>query len=150
MRVRRALGFIVLLTLGSQSGATTYPRKPTMQDLAQAWIGIGPSGYEVYRLELNMDGTGILTSTWNGSPGTMAYRIASTSLSEYKVAFILIPADAKQAPPYLRGQATPGRLDLEIGERKSEWKTRMYFHTEARLLASLKALTDRAGAERAK
>ena len=144
-RILRVLTVASLVAMTGDADATTYVRQPTMDDLAQVWIGTVPKGIlEFFRLELNKEGAGLLTVQYLPQEPAVAYRVSRTSLSKYAVRFVLEPLEKDAEAIYLRGQATPGHLDLEVGGANGNWKRPVFLEVEATFMARLKAVTDRA------
>ena len=148
--MRRLKLFLATLALGVALPVAAKPiRQPTMADLAQVLIGSQPKGIlEFFRLELDKEGVGLLTVQYLPQNPAVAYRVLKTSLSKYRVVFVLAPIDKAAEPIYLRGDAYPGTLDLEVGDPKGSWKREVFLQTEQSVLARLKAVTDRASDER--
>jgi len=151
--MRRGVRLLTVASLAAMlgdAGATSYVRKPTMEDLGRVWIGTVPKGIlEFFRLELNKEGAGLLTVQYLPQEPAVAYRVSRTSLSGYDVSFALEPLEKGAEPIYLRGQATPGDLDLEVGGVTGKWKRPVFLEDEATFMARLKAVTDRAQTWRA-
>ena len=148
--MKRLMVFLATLALGVAVSVAAKPvRQPTMADLAQVWIGSEPKGIlEFFRLELDKEGVGLLTVQYLPQNPAVAYRVRKTSLSQYRVTFVLTPIDRGAEPIYLRGDAYPGTLYLEVGDPKGNWKRDIFLQTEQSVLARLKAVTDRASDER--
>ena len=124
--------------------------QPTMADLAQVWLGGPPKGIEFLRLELDKEGVGLLTVQYLPHHPAVAYRVLKTSLSKYRVVFMLVPIDEKAEPIYLRGEAYPGTMYLKMGDPKGTWKRDILLQTEQSVLARQKAVSDRASDERSR
>jgi len=137
-----------LALVGALPVAAKPIRQPTMEDLAQVWIGGRPQGSEFFRLELDKEGVGLLTVQYIRGHPAVAYRVIKTSLSKYKVEFVVDPIDRDAEPVFLRGEAYPGSLYLNVGAPKGTWKRDIFLQTEKSVLAQLKAVTDRASDER--
>lgn len=149
MRTARAWMPIILLGVAGWAGATTPAPYPTMADLARVWVGASDSGvHDFYRIELDKEGKGLLTSTWSTDGPTSAYRITKTSLSKYKVEFVLVPIDAPARSVRLHGTAVSSSMVLEMSG--GDWKTTIRMQSEAELQAKLKAVEERANHERSK
>jgi len=113
-RILRLTLLVAMLMTAGAAGATKYVREPTMEDLAQVWIGTVPKGIlEFFRLELDDKGVGLLTVQYLPQEPARAYRVRRTTLAKYEVRFVLEPLGADAEPVYLRGQAIPGSLDLD-------------------------------------
>ena len=147
----KPLSLIATLVLGASLSVADKPvRQPTMADLARVWIGREPRSTLIFfRLELNTEGVGLLTVQYLPDQQAAAYRVSKTSLSKYQVAFVLSPVDEGAEPLYLRGEAIPGLLSLEVGyPKKGGLKTDILLKDEQGFMARLKAVTDRASDER--
>jgi len=148
-RILRLTLLVAMLMTAGAAGATKYVREPTMEDLAQVWIGTVPKGIlEFFRLELDDKGVGLLTVQYLPQEPARAYRVRRTTLAKYEVRFVLEPLGADAEPVYLRGQAIPGSLDLEIGGTNGNWKRPVFLEVEGTYLARLKAVTDAAAKRR--
>ena len=120
-----------------------------MADLAKVWVGASDSGvHDFYRIELDEEGKGMLTSTWSPDGPATAYRITKTTLSKYKVEFVVVPIDTRAGPVRLRGTAVSSSMVLEIGD--GDWKSTIRMQSEVALRGKLKAVEDRAKDERRK
>ena len=147
--VTRARLLLAALAFGLALPIAAKPvRQPTMADLAQVWVGGRPTGAEFFRLELDAQGLGLLTVQYLPGRPAVAYRVLKTSLSKYKVEFVVDPIDDEAEPIFLRGEAYPGTLYLNVGGRKGSWKRDIILRTEKSVMAQLKAVTDRASDER--
>jgi len=145
---RRTLLLASLALVVALPVAAKRIRQPTMADLAQVWIGGPPKGIEFFRLELDKEGVGLLTVQYLPHHPAVAYRVLKTSLSKYRVTFVLNPLESGAEPIFLRGEAYPGTMYLEVGNPKNNWKRDIFLETEQSVLARLKAVTDRASDER--
>ena len=148
--MRRLKVILATLALGIALPYAAKPiRQPTMADLAQVWIGSQPrDGSPFFRLELNKEGVGLLTVQYSPNHPAVAYRVLKTSLSKYKVEFVVDAIDKDAEPIFLRGEAYPGSLYLDTGAPKGTWKTDIFLQPEKEVMAQLKAVTDRASDER--
>ena len=65
-----------------------------------------------------------------------------------RVICVVDPIDRDAEPIFLRGEAYPGTLYLQVGAPKGTWKRDIILKAEKSVLAQLKAVTDRASDER--
>jgi hypothetical protein len=146
MRRKLTLALIVaILAPPSGLSAETRVRPATLAELATVWVGSQPGGaFEYFRLEVNAEGTGLLTVLWLSSEPPQAYRVAATRLDGYAVTFDLLPVDAKAEPIYLRGRATARRLELEVGGTTPEWRRKILLDRYSDFMARLNAVNRRA------
>jgi hypothetical protein len=135
--------FVVAATSGGPVQASKRPIMPTMGDLATTWWGQLHGGTFML-LELDSTGTGMLVlhSVWSTS-NPVAYRVRSTSLARYDIAFVLEAVDGAAKDVALRGHAYRGALDLRIGARSLQWKDDVELRPWSTVMAANDALTRR-------
>jgi len=128
----------------TDADASKRVRRPTMEDLATVWVGGSPSSLEFLRLDLGVQGTGLLTVQYLPTEPARAYRVTNTVLAEYRVNFRVAPAETAAEAIYLRGTAIPGQLMLEIGGTTNKWKRQVELEPISRLMARIQAVTKKA------
>ena len=145
MRGRNVLMVVLTLVLVSAGAAASKRvRVPTTKDLATVWVGASPMSVEYLRLELTESGKGILTVQYLPEHPARAYRVTRTTLTKYRVVFEVQPVEPDAAPIYLRGDAIPGHLELEMGGTNPDWKSPVVLEPLPDLLDRIEAVTRRA------
>jgi hypothetical protein len=140
----RALAFITLLTVASVTNEARDKRPliPRLQDLATVWVGDGGvTSLEYYRLDLDTDGTGMLTVQYLPDVPARAYRVSRTNLSEYRVSFDVTPIDRSSDPLRLQGAATRVSLDLQVTIPGRDRTRRVGLQPYSKLLRRIEAVT---------
>lgn len=119
--------------------------EPKLSDLATSWLGGSPqSTLEYFRLELDESGRGILVVQYlPGYPASL-YEVSSTKLNGYKISFEVQAMDSGAEPIFLRGEALPFQLNLEVGGVERTWKKKIILEKEARVLERIQVVTERA------
>ena len=133
---------LVLLFAASAAAANKPCIAANMEDLSTVWVGETVGEY--FRLQINPDGTGLLTVQWAIGKGAKAYAVTETTLADRRVGFRLEPLDERAESLYLRGSACRGLLDLQVGSNSPKWKLDVTFQAQARLMDRLQAVTRRA------
>jgi hypothetical protein len=113
-----------------------------MDDLSTVWVGETLGEY--FRLQIDPNGTGLLTAQWIVGKPAKAYRVTQTNLSERRVGFLLESLDDPNESLYLRGTACRGLLDLQVGSNSPKWKLEVTLQPHTRLMERLQAVTRRA------
>lgn len=148
--IPRATVIGLLLTVGPSATdalASKKPRQPTRSDLATVWVGGEPEEpLEYFRLELDANGTGILTVQYLPGKPAVAYRVLATSLSGYAVKLDLDPVDDGAQPLQVRGDAVPGLMRLQVAGRAPDWTRHIQLQRYDQLLERIRAVTERAEA----
>jgi hypothetical protein len=115
--------------------------------LATVWVGGEPEEpLEYFRLELDANGTGILTVQYLPGKSAVAYRVLATSLSGYTVRLETEPVDDGAQSIQVRGEAIPSFLRLQVVGRAPDWKLDIQLQRYDRLLERIRAVTERAEA----
>lgn len=139
------LGLVIAFGLSaSDVVAHKKVRRPTRDDLARVWVGGGgDESIEYFRLELDANGTGLLTIQYLPDRPALAHKVIATSLSGYSIALQLQPVDDSQVLE-VRGEAIPDLLRLEIRCRAPKWTTRVNLEPYDELLGRIKVVTEKA------
>ena len=145
---RTATGLLVAVSLlATETLANKKPRQPTRSDLATVWVGGEPEELlEYFRLELDANGTGILTVQYLPGKAAVAYRVLATSLSGYSVGLDVQPVDRGAQSLQVRGEAIPGLLRLQVTGRAPDWTRHIQLQRYDQLLERIRAVTERAEA----
>ena len=88
----------------------------------------------------------MLTVQYLPKDPALAYRVTRTTLQRYKVTFDTAAIDGDAEPILIRGEATPGRLTLEIAGTRHDWKRTVILQRYSALMDRLRAVTERAEA----
>jgi hypothetical protein len=141
-----ALG--VFLCFGLQAPlvlASKKVRQPTRSDLATVWVGGEPEDpLEYFRLELDANGTGILTVQYLPGKPAVAYRVVGTSLSGYAVKLEIKAVDSDAQPLQAQGEAVPGLLRLHVTNRALDWRRDVQLQRYDQLLERIRVVTEKA------
>jgi hypothetical protein len=143
-RGRLPIIFGVVLALSGFAHANKRVRLPTMDDLATTWVGATAFG-EYLRLELDKTGTGVLAIQYLRDKPARGYRIRQTTLAKYRVVFQVEAAEVSAEPVFLRGDAYPGALELELGGTSVDWKRKVVLEPLPDLVRRLAAVETAAG-----
>ncbi len=123
-------------------------RQPTPSDLATVWVGGEPEDpLEYFRLELDTNGTGILTVQYLLGKPAVAYRVVGTSLSGYAVRLEVKAIDSDAQPLQVQGEAVPGLLRLHVTSSALDWKRDVQLQRYDQLLERIRVVTERAQAD---
>lgn len=141
-------GLLVAISLlATEALANKKPRQPTRSDLAAVWVGGEPEEpLEYFRLELDANGTGILTVQYLPGETAVAYRVLTTTLSGYAVGLDVQPVDRGAQPLKVRGEAIPGLLRLQVTGRAPDWTRDIRLQRYDQLLERIRAVTEKAEA----
>lgn len=135
---------LVALAMTTGAEASKPVKVPTLKDLATVWVGGSEFNAEYLRLDLTESGTGLLTIQYLRGNPARAYDVTGTTLQKYRVTFELRPAEPDAEPIYLRGEAIPGRLELEVGGTSGEWKRPVVLAPLSVLMEQVEAVSKRA------
>jgi hypothetical protein len=126
--------------------ATTRPKPPVLPCLAGVWVGgSGPIPLEYLRLDLNADGTGLLTVSYLPTTPARVYKVSATRLHEYTVEIMSNPVEANSEPIKLRGEGTCSQLELIMaGAGKLKWERHMWLERLERVLARIHVVNEAA------
>ena len=112
------LGLLFVAVVSPVASATEVMLPPKMKELAQVWIGETCDQQIAYRLQLDVDGTGtLIILDWLPA----SYRIASTRISDFEIAFQVVPLDTASERILVSGTAY-GLLQLDVQNASGSWK----------------------------
>ena len=120
----------VMLTTVLTSCASKRPSYPTMEKIADTWIGFNEDDLYYYRLTLNTNGTGICANTFVNDPARL-YRVTQWDLNGYNIGISLEPIDANAEPIWMKGETTGWHLNLKIGGKTLKWKRDLKMYRES-------------------
>lgn len=129
--------------------ASKKVRQPTLSDIATVWVGGEPEDpLEYFRLELDANGTGILTVQYLPGKPAVAYRVVETSLSGYAIRLDIKAVDSNAQPLQAQGAAMPGILRLHVTSNALDWKRDVQLQRYDQLLERIRVVTERAEADK--
>jgi hypothetical protein len=119
-----------MVALASFAHAWIRVQEPTVSQLSTVWVGWAtPIHY--FRLQLVGDGGGLCCSYDKFTRKAYLYSVVNWTLHHYDLALTLKPIDAEAGPLTMKGMATAGSLELELGDgHKNGWRAKTHFYEE--------------------
>lgn len=105
--------------------------QPTLEEIAQVWVGLSEGESYLLRLSLQPDGTGIGGLVFAGQAATV-FHIAKWTYDGKRVEISLSPQEAVTAGfPTLRGELVGPKMELTMSG--PDWKRRLHLRQESEL-----------------
>jgi len=147
--------FAVSLALAVCSCRTrsVYPVFPirsafSAAEVAGSWIGFTPNGTDLFRLELRLDSTSVLTQVYTSATNQEVFRfeiskwdIATNNVLTCSFSKLDVADSLKSAwPAKMTAKVTGTRLESELRNGEGGWKESIFFLREDDLDRKLKVL----------
>lgn len=112
---------------------------PTVEQVANTWVGYTNDELMFFRLELNTNGSGRcafvhLPDTCLYEYGVKKYSIRKWGLDSGRIEFELQPTSTKDWPIYLKGMASGHMMHLEVGAPDGSWSRKLVMRPEGNFL----------------
>lgn len=108
---------------------------PTVDKIADTWVGFNEDDLSYFRLTLGTNGTGLCSSTFVREPAVL-YRVTQWTLRGYDIEIMLQPIDAAAEPIWMKGSTAGWHLDLQIGGKTLKWKRKLKLYRESDVQAA--------------
>lgn len=141
---------LVVFGCRTRSGYPVFPIRSAFSaaEVAGSWIGFTPTDTDLFRLELRLDSTGVLTQTYTSATNreVLQFEISKWGITTNNVltcSFSKRDADdsLKSAwPVKMTSRVTGTRLESELRNGEGGWKESIFFMREDDLDGKLKVL----------